>query len=104
MLVEDKSCGMVLCPKCRGDNLHQWEVEVFNRPQEDAPSLAVRIGRSGAPRLGDPDANPSSRRGGLLIYFLCENCHPDFELFDRSQAFVMAIYQHKGNTFIEWKP
>lgn len=81
------------CPQCEQGYLHQRRVEVFNRPSEDANSVAVTIDGCDIPRLGAQGRNPSGRRQGLLIYFECEHC-------DLQRA--LALAQHKGMTFVGW--
>jgi DNA-directed RNA polymerase subunit RPC12/RpoP len=84
------------CPRCGGDYLHQGRVEVFHRPAEDAPYRGVTVDR-GLPIADLSAANPSERRQGLLIFFQCEYC--DLESWD----LPLALYQHKGRTFVEWR-
>ena len=82
----------VLCPRCGFFYLHQEAVEVWNR-EEDKDVEGIRITEGGqvAKATGD---NPSDRRSGVSIAFSCEGCPGDVEL---------VIYQHKGQTFIEWR-
>jgi hypothetical protein len=82
------------CPSCGYDYLHQGKIEIFNRPHEDGPSVAVTVESCAIPRLGATGRNPSSRRQGMLIYFECEGCDGPFA--------PLGIWQHKGQTFIEW--
>jgi hypothetical protein len=81
------------CPECGGGNLHQGRVEVFHRHREDMPSTVIGIA-DGVVVDADAARNPSSRRQGLLIQFDCENCPAEPSL---------AIYQHKGTTFVLWR-
>ncbi len=39
------------------------------------------------------DGCPSPRRGGMVIGFSCEGC---------SAISSLSIYQHKGQTYVEW--
>lgn len=80
------------CPNCEGEYLHQEQVEAYWR-EEDSKHLTSS--RSTADRLEKDigNRNPSPRRDGVLIRFRCETCSADPEL---------AIYQHKGNTVVEW--
>lgn len=87
------------CPVCEGDNLHHSNVEVFYRAAEDAPTRAVLVTEDG-PRPGSASHSPSSRRGGLLIDFWCEQCHPGVH---HGPVFTLAISQHKGQTFVRWE-
>jgi transcription elongation factor Elf1 len=84
------------CPRCGGDYLHQGRVEVFHRKVEDGPWRGITVDR-GVPIADCSAPNPSERRQGLLIYFECEFC--DLE----SSDLPLAIYQHKGRTFVEWR-
>ena len=86
----------VLCPECGGNNLHHLRIEAFFRAREEGPSLRISVERGG-PSLDVSAPNPSERRDGLLIFFLCENCN--LEARDRP----LAVFQHKGVTFIEWR-
>jgi hypothetical protein len=38
--------------------------------------------------------NPSARRDGIRVFFVCENCGKDSAL---------TIVQHKGETYVEWE-
>jgi len=42
----------------------------------------------------DISKNPSKRRDGIRIAFECEACGP---------VQPLVIYQHKGETFVEWE-
>ena len=90
---DDELC----CPHCGGYNLHQGTVQVFNRRAEDLPPMAVLIPVSGAPIQGDPESNPSPRRNGLAIGFMCENCG------NMDENKTLVIFQHKGSTYIRWE-
>jgi len=82
------------CPSCKGPNLHQHKVSVFWRANAESSDgyesfISTKQGRE----FLNKD-NPSRDRDGLLIEFICEGCDADPEL---------AIYQHKGITYFEWK-
>ena len=87
--VDDDS---LCCPRCDFFYLHQTAVEVWNR-KEDEDVGGIRITQEGnvAEATGD---NPSARRSGVSIAFECEECPCNAEL---------VIFQHKGQTFIEWR-
>ena len=89
------------CPLCGERYLHQGAIEVFHRRKEDAdPVVTVVVDGCAIDVTGTPGAgvrNPSSRRQGLLIQFDCEHCHL------LQSGIVLAIWQHKGRTFIEWR-
>ncbi|HEX3861073.1 MAG TPA: hypothetical protein VHY35_05220 [Stellaceae bacterium] len=89
--------GVLRCPNCGGEYLHEKRVEVFHRSQEDGPWYGITIENGTA--LADCSApNPSYRRDGLLIFFECELCALE------TADIPLAVYQHKGRTFIEWRP
>ena len=98
--IEDDSLA---CPYCDSDYLHQAAVEVFFRKNEDSID-GIKTTSTGGSVLGyvmassqsndAKNGNPSSRRDGIVIKFICENCCEDPELL---------IYQHEGQTFIKWK-
>ena len=101
------------CPECKGENLHQYEVVVFRRGEDDDLVIRTTIPEGAYP--GFPEGtiypppnrmvmvdevpnlnsgNPSSRRHGTVIRFWCENCHVRSEL---------CISQHKGSEYLEWR-
>jgi len=87
------------CPFCGFSYLHHGGVEVFNREFEDSEkgSHTYVSGNGGITysHLGPMvPGNPSPRRDGVLIRFTCEAC---------DDPLVLAIYQHKGQTYVEWK-
>lgn len=99
------------CPYCKGNNLHQHDVSIFNHDGYDAEwdATTQTSNQSSRTRVTHvmhdntitstrvpPSAtnNPSRDREGLLIEFWCETCE---------EKPVLAIFQHKGTTFIGWK-
>jgi hypothetical protein len=96
----DANQSVLSCPRCRGNNLHQGNTTIYQR-SEDASYTTV-IAQDGhkvivTPNFPSAEApNPSSRRHGLIIEFWCEYCENDEE------PYRLAIFQHKGNTFLEW--
>jgi len=93
--------GALACPLCGGQYLHQGAVEVYHRSSEDAESVVHAIVGGTASDVTDVPGvgarNPSQRRQGLLLHFDCETC----DLLQTN--IVMAIWQHQGSTFIEWR-
>lgn len=90
------TCGLLQCPECRGehDYLHHSTVETFTRGEDAQTGTHYVI--TPDDRCYEDDnlfGNPSPRRDGIRIHFTCENCDLDRPLW---------IYQHKGQTFIEW--
>jgi hypothetical protein len=99
----------LLCPGCGGSNLHHADVLVFDRAEDadEVKRITVEHGadEAGYPALGSAkvsmslvpndsnSGNPSSRRNGITIAFMCENC---------SAASVLEIAQHKGATLVGW--
>jgi hypothetical protein len=93
------------CPHCENQTkqegltayMHHGTITVFNR-REDADDVKVtRVTSNGTTVATVPSSgsgNPSMRRDGLKIEFWCELCGVSSEL---------AISQHKGQTFLEWK-
>lgn len=88
------------CP-CGSENLHQRETTIFER-YEDEPMTTVieQKGREAevyhAP--SEDTRNPSARRHGLIIRFECEQC----SIGKYSKRLELAIWQHKGSTFVGW--
>lgn len=107
-LVEYEShySNSIKCPFCGEDNLHHLGVEMFHC-EEDRNGYHIEIydeTSHGWPMLNiirpensvndNTKANPSSRRGGILILFGCEGCHNISKL---------GIAQHKGQTLMSWR-
>ncbi len=93
---------VLLCPNCGGNNLHQTDVTVVLRRQEDSGGIKVTTCLVD----GKPASNTSSveengpinvlpgRRDSLDIKFVCEDsdCRPS----------LLRVMQHKGNTVLSW--
>jgi hypothetical protein len=96
--------GRLACPKCGDIYIHQGNITIFERREDDNYVTVITQNDAEvttARFLNADTCNPSSRRHGMLIEFTCEHCHaspPEFR-----QPFRLAIYQHKGNTFVEWE-
>ncbi len=85
------------CPECSDRWLHQDEVEAFFRKAEDAGTgLHLSANSTGIITGTNMERNPSSRRDGILIHFWCETC------LTESNRHTLRIYQHKGETILEW--
>ena len=86
----------LICPICKGDYLHHRDVTVFNRHEDSSLVYETEIGERTSVKCvkSDTSRNPSSRRDGIAISFICEECPSKLE---------MTIAQHKGQTHIEWK-
>jgi hypothetical protein len=93
-------CGVenaIECPVCGGVNLHHADVSVFDRIEDEEKTVVTTVAESGEVTVRTEDSvkslNPSRRRHGLLIQFWCEgNC----------EVPSLAVYQHKGSTYMEW--
>lgn len=87
--------GQLKCV-CGGDYLHQGNATIFNR-SEDAKTTTVLAQDDNTVQVSEfpstDTCNPSPRRHGLILDFTCEDCGPGKRL---------AIFQHKGCTFMEW--
>jgi len=102
----DKSLHNTLeCPKCESEYMHHIGVELFNC-EEDEPGEHIELYLKesyGWDMLNvkcpehtvnsDMKNNPSKRRNGLSISFVCEECHHILHL---------GIAQHKGLTQLSW--
>ena len=87
--------GSELLCVCGSNNLHQESVKVFWRESEDSSQGTFFESKGNYfNKHINPNDNPSNRRDGLLIRFSCECCSSEPEL---------AIYQHKGTTYVEWQ-
>jgi hypothetical protein len=85
----------LLCPRCGYIYLHHGQVIVFDRGEDAAFNLVTTIDTGTTTRILPNDANnPSSRRQGMTIAFICEGCGDGIEL---------TIAQHKGCTQIGWR-
>lgn len=101
--------GQLRC-KCGSEYLHQGNITLFERGEDgDTTTVIAQDGKtvqvSDFP--SDDTCNPSPRRHGLILEFLCESCgwEPDpasdgEPVFTKTQR--LAIFQHKGGTYMEW--
>lgn len=90
----------LLCPKCGGNNLHQYTVHTFHRGEDEDKVINTSAYMDGTEVKvvpNDETDNPSSRRHGLTIEFECENCHQT-----AGDSFRLNILQHKGCTYMVW--
>lgn len=86
--------SLLECPACHGNNLHHGKIEVFERVEDEKTGLHVSVNNGELMEDKDLNGNPSSRRNGLVVHFKCEQC---------SAEPVLAIAQHKGNTWVDFK-
>ena len=83
------------CPSCGVNYLHHVAVEVWERKEDKDMGLHVKVGDCEMSVDNNLKGNPSSRRHGLSITFMCEGCH---------KHHILDVVQHKGQTFINFKP
>lgn len=101
----------LLCPKCNETYLHQRNVTVFHRSEDHDKTIVMQ--QCGEDMVVTPfpsrdTCNPSPRRQGLLLEFECEHCHyrhidDEDDAPPRKPLHRLAIYQHKGTTYLEWQ-
>jgi rubredoxin len=89
------------CPACGGNYLHHLGIMYYNRNEDSKTGDFVVLSKTTENRLKvTQETNysmaycPSPRRDGMEIFLYCECC---------SAKSILAIFQHKGQTFIEWK-
>lgn len=90
--------GKLLC-KCGSDYLHQGNTTIFERGEDGDIVTVIAQDDCTAQVTNFPSrdtCNPSPRRHGLIIEFGCEMCGAD------GSVQRLAIFQHKGNTIMEW--
>lgn len=90
--------GRLACPACGDGNLHQTNTTIFERSEDEA--ITTVIAQDGDKALvskfpSHDTCNPSPRRHGMLIEFDCEQCGSEY-------THRLAIFQHKGHTYLEW--
>lgn len=85
------------CPFCKSEWSHHGEINVFQRDEDNINTIVTNI----TPTFGtivatikDCKENPSSRRHGISVAIKCESC---------LKPYMLLIYQHKGQTFVECK-
>ena len=92
------------CPLCENTYLHQGPVEIYERGEDAEVVCQYKIDRGrgyGVYHLPSKESNnPSSRRQGLRLYFMCELCSQNPE---KEYDIPLVIYQHKGKTYVEWE-
>ena len=86
------------CNTCGGTNLHQVIVNSYFRNEDDdfvKRTISIK-GNFAASKYckNENSGNPSPRRSGLTVLFICETCE-EFQELD--------VYQHKGSTHIKWR-
>lgn len=101
-VVDADRYGQLKC-KCGSEYLHQGNITVFERGEDgDTTTVIAQDGKTvQTSNFPDRDTcNPSPRRHGLILEFDCEECGSWGEKPGVTQR--LAIFQHKGCTFMEW--
>ena len=81
--------SVMKCPVCDHDFTHLRTVTVWARSEDCIPNTVFVATQTGDIHIGNSNkGNPSSRRDGLSMVFLCELGH----------IFTIDIAQHKGET------
>lgn len=83
------SDNKLVCPECGDTYLHQTNVTVFDREEEDGKVIVREISTSEVKTSYQTNAH--GRRNSLEIKFYGECGH----------EFILLIMQHKGETFLE---
>lgn len=81
------------CPQCGETWLHHGKVSVFNRAEDKEQGTHVCVSEDSVKVNTDLAGNPSLRRHGVTIEFICEICH---------HISTLAIAQHKGQSEVYW--
>jgi len=81
---------LIPCPVCNDEYLHHQEINVYERDEDELNGLHTKINNKVVTTDNNMSGNPSLRRDGLSISFLCEGCQ---------KISILDISQHKGNTF-----
>lgn len=97
-VVDTSTYGQLMC-KCGSDYLHQGNITIFQRSEDDTTTTVIaqdnkKVEVSDFP--SDDTCNPSPRRHGLILEFSCEWCS------EKDGVQRLAIFQHKGSTYMEW--
>lgn len=100
--VDASSYGQLRC-KCGSEYLHQGNITIFQRAEDEKITTVIAqndktVQVSDFP--SDDTCNPSPRRHGLILEFDCENCGSWGDKPGQVQR--LAIFQHKGGTYMEW--
>ena len=104
-VVDSGNYGQLNCPCGGGGNIHQGDTTIFEPSEGNTTTVIAQDGCSvQATKFPSQDTcNPSRDRQGMLIEFTCEQCsYSAQENSTPDKTFRLAIFQHKGNTFMEW--
>lgn len=102
---EGRVDNILQCPKCDSNHMHHFGIELFNREEDQkGEHITMYVPESGAWNIinvkcpnhtvdDNMGNNPSSRRTGIIISFVCEECHDIIKL---------NLTQHQGQTKMFW--
>ncbi len=107
--VDAGSYGQLRC-KCGSDYLHQRNITIFQRREDEDITTVIAQDDKQVQVSDFPSAdtcNPSPRRHGLILEFHCEECGWEHQGGDEDPkpsgiTQRLAIFQHKGCTYMEW--
>lgn len=91
--VEDYGTQSLMCPFCGESDLHQSEVQVIWRQEDQSVGLRIQSQNDETFTADNDTLYAKGRRDALEIIFWCEHCTTKPKLH---------IYQHKGKTHIAW--
>lgn len=95
----------LICPSCGSDHIHHIGVELFNRDEDSqGDHITINVPQSLGWKLighecpdnsvdSDMGLNPSARRSGVLVNFICEDCN---------DLISFGVSQHKGLSIVGW--
>lgn len=90
---------VVSCPRCGSNYLHQVNAHVFWREEDAKTGISVFSSDFNELNISkNMEGNPSARRNGISIQFICEQCS-----CEDTTPLKLNIVQHKGNTYIAWE-
>jgi len=82
------------CQYCLSDKLKHASVAVHDRKKNDLNPLFVSVANKEVLISRENTNNPSPKEGGLRVLFWCDNC---------IRHSTLNIYQHAGNTLVNWE-
>lgn len=84
------------CPACNGTNITYRTIRIYDRDEDAGYTTKIKIDDGKVSMAEVPSqgcGNPSSRRCGVSLEFVCEGCSKDLRF---------EIAQHKGATAFDW--
>src|SRR5882762_3859792 len=89
----ERHAQVLLCPRCRSNNLHQTDIDVWIRPDgQRKPGEAVHVGDTGLRSRRTADGFVAERQD-VRICFWCELCQ---------LTSMLVMWQHEGQTLQSW--